>query len=204
MARLNLGRRRLTSRRFLEKLAELPVYEPDPAVVDAYERSEFGHGWRDYDRDGEGTRAEVLIDFHRPGPRNRYPLRMDGDRVAAGRWRCRFSRDWIFDAGELDIDHVVPLKDAWIAGAHAWDDDRRARYSNGQGVRSLRRSWLSPVTASLNRSKGARRPDEWMPPAERYHLNYAALWIATKRYWRLGVTAPERAALGAALGKIRP
>ena len=202
MKRLNLKRRAATAARASALLEALPTYAPDPAVIDAYERSEFGHGWRDYDRDGEDARAEALIAFHLPGRRNRYQLVIDGGRVVSGRWRCRFTRDFIFDAGDLDIDHIVPLKEAWVSGASAWDDDRRARYSNGQGVRSNRRSWLLPVTASHNRAKGARRPDEWMPPLERHHLNYAALWIATKRQWSLGVTAAERAALRVALGKV--
>ena len=202
--RINIARRTATAARASQHLAGLAVYEPDPSVIDAYERSKFGWGWADYDRDGENARAECLIAFHLPGRRNRYPLEMDGGRVVAGRWRCRFTRDFVFDAAGLDIDHIVPLKEAWISGAHRWSSDRRARYSSGYGVRSNRRSWLLPVTASVNRSKGARRPDEWMPPLDRYHLNYAALWIATKRQWRLGVTAAERAALEKALLKLEP
>ena len=203
MGKINIPRRTRMSERRLATLATLPVHHDDPpdGIEDAYERSAFGHGWRDYDRDGEDARAEVLIAFHRPG-RSKVEIVKDGDRVVSGRWRCRFSRDWYTDAGLLDIDHLVPLKAAWIAGAHAWDRDRCQRFANGQGVRSLRRGWLIPVDRSLNRSKGAKRPHEWMPPAERYHLNYAAEWIDTKSYWGLGVTAAERDALEAALLKI--
>lgn len=192
----NAGRKR-RSRRCLKALAALPVYT-EGANEDTYERREFGHGWYDLDKDGEDARAEVLIAFHLPG-RKRVRLAMDGKRVVSGRWRCRFSGDWFEDAGDLDIDHLVPLKDAWMSGAHAWDLERRKRYANGYGIRSMRRGYLIPVTASLNRQKGAKAPHEWMPPRGPYRFKYAAEWVETKKYWGLAVCKAEAAALKRAL-----
>ena len=189
------------SGQYFDHLAKLADYKPDPVIADKYERHEFGYGWADADSDGQDERAEVLIDFHRPGRRG-VALVLDGERVVSGRWMCRFSRRWFTDAAALDVDHVVPLREVWISGGSAWDRDRRRNYANGRGIRSKRRSWLLPVDASLNRSKGARGPAEWLPPADRYCLNYAALWVGTKKYWGLSVTADERAALEVALRKI--
>ena len=194
-------RRVRASEKGLRLLAALPDYTPDAAIADAYERRAFGSGWRDYDGDGEDARAEVLLAFHRGG-RRKVPIEMDGDRVVAGRWICRFSHEEVLAAGELDIDHLVPLREAWVSGAHAWERDRAARYANGQGVRSLRRGWLIPVLAGLNRSKGAKRPDEWMPPSERYHVHYAREWVEAKHYWKLAVLPSERDALIEALAKV--
>lgn len=188
----------------LRRLDALEVRDP-AATIPAYSRSEFGHGWSDEDGDGQDARAEVLIAAHRPG-RGKAPLVFASprsERVTEGRWRCRFSGEWVHAAAQLDIDHLVPLAEAWESGAHSWTGERRRRYANGVGVRSWRRSWLLPVRARLNRSKGAQRPDEWMPPNRRYRLNYAADWIATKSYWRLSVLASEAATLRRVLEEAR-
>lgn len=184
----------------LKRLAKLPTVEHDPAIEAAYSRSSFSHGWKDNDGDGQDERQEALIRYHRGRKAVLVYETADERRVASGEWFCRFTGFVFTDPSDLDIDHFVPLKAAWLAGAHAWDKDRRSQYSNGYGIKSKkRRSWLIPVSASANRSKGAKGPDEWLPPREEYHLNYAATWIRTKTYWKLSVTAAERAALTAIL-----
>ena len=180
----------------IKRLADLDVRSAD-SVIPEYQRSKFGHGWDDVDSDGQNERAEVLIAFHRSG-NSKIAVEFATDnrkRVVSGRWRCRFSGEWILDASALDIDHLVPLMEAWSSGANEWSQEKRIRYANGVGVRTLRRSWLLPVLSRLNRSKGAKRPDEWLPPNEHYLLNYAADWIGTKKYWGLSVVEPEKAAL---------
>jgi len=183
----------------LRRLAMLPIIEHDPAIEEAYERSAFGHGWDDLDKDGQNARAEALILFHRQG---RTPLRFATDderRVVEGWWKCRFTGKMFTDASALDIDHIVPLHHAWVSGASYWTEQRRERYANGYGIKNRRRSWLVPVSASANRSKGAKGPSEWWPPNRRYWKQYAALWVATKRYWALSVTKAEHDALAAML-----
>ena len=93
----------------------------------------------------------------------------------------------------------MPLQNAWESGAHSWTAKRRQRYANGVGARGWRRSWLLPVKASLNRSKGAKSPDEWLPPNKRYRLHYASDWIATKHHWGLSVTEAEKRMLAGIL-----
>ena len=179
----------------LERLNSLTVAAVDPAVDDAYSRSEFGYGWYDYDKDGQDARAEILIQFcHQPETLLQFATEKER-RVVAGKWFCRFTGEIFTDASKLDIDHYVPLKNAWISGAHAWDKDRRKQYSNGMGIRSKRRSWLVPVSASANRSKSDRSPDAWLPDREKYVQHYAAVWIKTKHYWGLSVTPEEKATL---------
>ena len=177
------------------RLARLETVEHTEAIEEAYERRAFGSGWKDLDGDGQDERAEILILFHRK--RGTLEFATDAERrVVSGLWFCRFTGEFFTDAGDLDIDHMVPLKAAWLAGAHAWDKERREQYANGFGIRSKRRrAWLLPVSSSANRSKGARGPDEWLPTRTDYHQRYAALWVRVKDYWSLSVTAAERAAL---------
>ena len=68
-----------------------------------------------------------------------------------------FTGNVITDAKQLDIDHVVPLKWAWEHGADKWPKKRRIEFANDPIN-------LIAVEASLNRAKGAKGPDEWLPP----------------------------------------
>ena len=198
-----MSKRRLKKReKALRLLDELPYFATVASICkEDYTRSAFGYGWKDYDKDGEDARAEVLIAYHRPG-REKVELQLVGGRVVYGRWLCRWSGEIVTVARDLDVDHLVPLKEAWVTGACMWEKERRERYANGLGIKSLRRGWLVPALAGLNRSKGAKRPDEWMPPNEHHHLWYAAEWIEAKHYWKLGVQSTERVALIEALDKI--
>ena len=182
-------------RNALGRLESLVVVEHDPAVEESYERSNFGWGWVDFDGDQQDARAEALILYCQRPDKTLEFATDDERRVVAGRWRCRFTGDIYRDASQLDIDHYVPLKNAWISGAHAWTDERRRHYANGLGIKSPKRSWLIPVAASANRAKGAKSPDEWLPPRHQYHDRYAAVWIATKHYWHMSVTTAEANAL---------
>lgn len=120
-----------------------------------YARSKFGHGWADEDSDCQNSRMEALISLST----NKVRFATDREcRVVAGRWISPFTGDVIHDASKIDVDHVVPMKWAWEHGADAWTQEKRETFAN-----DLRNLW--PVEASLNRSKGARGPDEWLPPS---------------------------------------
>ena len=54
---------------------------------------------------------------------------------------------------------------------------------------------LIAVTASTNRSKGARGPEAWKPEDRSYWCQYAIDWITIKETWELTVTQPEHDAL---------
>ncbi|SHG34634.1 Protein of unknown function [Marinomonas polaris DSM 16579] len=119
-----------------------------------YSRDEFGRGWADEDKDCQNTRQEILISL------STAPVRFSDDRecrVTFGRWISMYSGEVIFDASKLDIDHIVPLKWAWDHGADKWGKEKRERFANDPIN-------LVAVEASLNRQKGAKGLDEWLPP----------------------------------------
>ncbi len=117
-----------------------------------YSRSEFGR-WQDADRDCQNTRHELLIEQSTV----RVTLSENGCRAVHGRWISIFTGAVITDASKLDIDHIVPLAWAWERGADAWPREKRIRFSNDPRN-------LAAVESSLNRSKGARGPESWLPP----------------------------------------
>jgi hypothetical protein len=120
-----------------------------------YDRSAFGHGWDDQDGDCQDSRAEALV------ATSTTPVRFATNkrcRVVTGRWVSPFTGRVIQNAGDIDIDHVVPLAWSWNRGARQWPREKREQFAND----SMN---LWPVELSLNRSKGAKGPNEWLPPS---------------------------------------
>ncbi|KAH7329801.1 secreted protein [Rhizoctonia solani] len=97
-------------------------------------------------------------------------------------------------ASDLDIDHIVPLKEAWVSGARDWTTARREALAN-----DLTRPQLLAVTDNVNQSKGDKDPANWMPPLASYHCIYVRAWITVKYYYGLTVDSAEKAALSSYL-----
>ncbi|MDF9867933.1 uncharacterized protein DUF1524 [Streptomyces avidinii] len=152
---------------------------------DGYERDSFKH-WVDEDGDGCLTRAEVLLEEATTKPEQ-------GERCAliGGTWMSYYDEVEITDARKLDIDHMVPLAEAWDSGAYDWTPERRQAYANDLGSQRS----LVAVTAKTNRSKSDKDPAQWLPPALGARCPYAADWIATKLRWKLSVDQKERGTL---------
>ncbi|WP_260312648.1 HNH endonuclease family protein [Marinobacter sp. 3-2] len=133
--------------------------EPEERSVNqtGYDRSAFGHGWDDADGDCQDSRAEALIVQSTTQVRFADERRC---RVVTGRWISPFTSKIIQNSSEIDIDHVVPLKWAWEHGANTWSREKREKFVNDPVN-------LWSVELSLNRQKGARGPEEWLPPSGR-------------------------------------
>ena len=177
------GENRLVSESPTEELvASLRVEEER---WEGYDRGLFSH-WSDLDGDGCDTRREVLIRDSAPDY-----LVMAADRpcwVVSGRWGSPYDGLVLTDAAHVDIDHLVPLAEAWRSGAWRWDSGRRELFANDE------RSLLA-VSAVSNRTKGADDPSEWLPPVEEAICPYAVAWVEAKVRWDLSVDASELATL---------
>ena len=152
-----------------------------------YDRDDWRH-WVDDDRDCQNTRAEVLIE------ESRAPVAFAGGedcRVVAGEWLGPWSGEIFNEAGDVDIDHHVPLGHAHESGGWRWDDDRKRAFANDL----TQPASLQVTKASLNRQKGKQPPDEWRPDDRRGWCGYAADWIVVKSRWDLTVTEAESTSL---------
>jgi len=164
-------------------LAALPV-EPEVTSV-PYDRDNFGD-WTDADRDGCNTRREVLqlesLD----------PVSIAGRcTITAGVWVSPFDGRTSASATTLDIDHMVPLKEAWVSGAYAWSFTTLRSYANDLGYEHS----LIAVTAAANRSKSDQDPASWLPSDASFICQYLGRWIGVKYRWNLSVDEGERQVL---------
>ncbi|WP_018155892.1 GmrSD restriction endonuclease domain-containing protein [Demetria terragena] len=82
----------------------------------------------------------------------------------------------------------MPLANAWRSGADSWSTDERETYANDPLV-------LVSSDDSLNQAKGDDGPEDWQPPLEESHCNYAVRWTLTKDKYELNVTSTEKTAL---------
>lgn len=171
----------VVKKRLLKMTRELTVARE---VRRGYDRDKFNH-WVDADHDGCDTRREVLIAEARVKP----TITPDCD-LRGGRWFSYYDGQRTRDDSSFDIDHLVPLAEAWDSGARRWNSDTRERFAN-----DLRdRRSLVAVTASSNRSKSDQDPREWMPrPVAR--CRYVREWVAVKTRWRLTVDRREKRTL---------
>ena len=168
----------------LEQRLEALTIQPERRS--GYDRDLFDH-WVDADGDRCDARREALIAEAVVAPRVGASCALSG-----GEWVSVY--DGISETGAgsgFDVDHLVPLAEAWDSGAYAWDSDTRRRYANDLGYEHS----LVAVSSSSNRQKGAADPAEWLPPEASVRCWYAEAWIAVKTRWDLSVDTSELQAL---------
>ncbi len=159
----------------------------EPSHAETYDRARFTH-WIDADRDCQDTRAEVLV------VESRVPVTFtdaDACTVATGEWLDPWSGRVDTSARALDVDHTVPLANAWRSGAWAWTDRQRQDFANDLADAPH----LIAIPLGENRSKGDRGPESWRPPSPAAWCGYARAWTAIKARWNLTASATEWSAL---------
>jgi hypothetical protein len=140
--------------------------------------------WIDADSDGCNTREEVLIEEAVIKPKIGNSCTLTG-----GTWLSPYDGVRTTKASSLDIDHLVPLSEAWRSGAWAWSAQQRKDFAND--VDDPRA--LIAVSLGQNRSKGDKDPAQWLPP--KGVCTYIADWIAIKARYQLSVDPIEAAFL---------
>ncbi|MEU3192918.1 HNH endonuclease family protein [Streptomyces sp. NPDC006992] len=150
--------------------------------MDGYSRDKFPH-WSSQG-DNCNTREAVL--------------KRDGEGVETGAdcyptkgsWTSPYDGETWTEPSDLDIDHVVPLAEAWRSGASGWTQDKREELAN-----NLEIAQLLAVTDNVNQEKGDKDPAEWMPPSSGYHCTYARMWVWVKDTYGMTADTEEKAAL---------
>lgn len=182
-----------------EALAALDSLEvKGRAPMTGYEREEFGQAWSDdvtveFGHNGCDTRNDILrrdLD-----PESLVLKEGTHDCVAlSGTLHDPYSgQDIEFQRGAqtsraVQIDHVVPLADAWQKGAQQWSPEKRRDFANDA------RNLLA-VDGPLNQQKGAGDAATWLPPNKGFRCEYARRIVEVKAAYEIWVTAAEKDAL---------
>ena len=146
-----------------------------------YSRSKFKH-WIDSDHDCQPTRDEVLISESNP---DSLILSDNGCKVIHGYWNDPYTGRVFTNPRMLDVDHLVPLKEAWLSGASSWTPQKRKEYANNMKYNDH----LVAVYRGANRSKGAKDPSKWMPIINKCW--YLDAWTQIKQEWGLTYDTTE-------------
>jgi len=165
----------------------LPLQVAPASHQDSYDRDvDFG-GWIDV-HGCENTRAVLLIRD------STAPVTFTTSHrctVKTGRWVDPWSGFTTANAHDLQIDHTVPLANAWASGAWSWSHAQRVAYANDL----TDPDHLVPIEAAENEAKSDDGPDAWRPPARSAWCHYAQVWDRIKVKWHLTATKGEWDAL---------
>jgi hypothetical protein len=172
-----------------EKLDDLPVKGRAPKT--GFDRDEFGPAWADVDRNGCDTRNDIL---KRDLENETFRSGTHDCIVLTGTLKDPYSGKTIeFERGQdtsmdVQIDHVIPLSDAWQKGAQRWSAAKRKEFANDPLN-------LLAVDGPLNSQKSDSDAATWLPPRKSYRCTYIARQIDVKAKYDLWVTSAEKNAM---------
>ena len=154
--------------------------------VEPYKRVPHFGGWaKNKGQECYNTRAKVLIRD------NRGTLKFKAENpcsVTEGLWLDPYAGDQFTDAQDIQIDHMVPLKEAYVSGAYKWTFKERCLYGNYLGYDKH----LIAVDGQQNNNKGDKNPIDYMPPLKEYQCSYLKDWLTIKAIWGLSLTEEEK------------
>ncbi len=179
----NAGRAPAEAGKALKKLEVSP-----PGSMAGYDREDFPH-WSDAQEFGWDV-SDSACDVREAA------LIRDGEDVAvgegceveSGRWLDPYTKRTYTDPLDIDIDHLVPLANAYRSGASEWDEAERERYANDPDN-------LLSVEDNANQEKGDKGPEAWKPPNRAIWCSYARRWIGVKSDYALTINPQEKASL---------
>ena len=159
-----------------------------PGSMSGYSRDKFRHwskasdfGWNPPQASCDAREAALIRDGEDVEVGS-------GCKVTSGTWYDPYTDRTYSDPQDLDIDHVVPLANAWRSGAPSWTEEQRERYANAPDV-------LLSVEDNANQEKGDKGPEAWKPPNEAEWCDYAERWVDIKAKYDLSVNEQEKETL---------
>ena len=178
---------------YKDQITALNSLVTQPESRTGYVRSKFKH-WLNAGNGCDVRKAVIISEAIKK------PTVDKSCKITGGEWYSPYDDVKVTDASKLDVDHMVPLAEAWDSGASAWDALKREKYANDQ----TDPIHLISVTAASNRSKSDQDPAEWVPTNKSYVCTYVTNWIAIKVRWQLNVDQKEKDTLIQILKTCKP
>ena len=168
-----------------KQMLEMLVVEGADTRQDYDREVQFGADWTSGGPGNCNTRNMVLA----RDSITQVAVKGDCD-VTSGKWRSEYgNRSYFYSqASSLQIDHMVPLKEAWMSGASQWTQKDRLNFANDLGYSHA----LLAVFARHNKKKKEREPEKYRPSDKDYQCQYVGYWIAVKYRWDLSVDSAEK------------
>lgn len=156
---------------------------PAIASQSKYERKLWKH-WIDRDSNCLNTRQEILK------ARSLQPVKLNkkGCIVISGKWNDYYFPEDHSASNKVEIDHLIPLKNAHQTGGYSWSKQQREIFANDPEN-------LVITNRIYNRKKGAKGIDGWLPIHREYTCRYLKDWARLKLKYRLLLTPAEQQAI---------
>jgi hypothetical protein len=156
-----------------------------------FDRDNFGSAWSDVDRNGCDTRNDILKrdlreETFKPGTHDCIVLTGVLDDPYSGK-TIQFKRGQD-TSSEVQIDHLIPLSDAWQKGAQKWSATKRKEFANDPLN-------LLAVDGPLNNQKSDSDAATWLPPRKGYRCAYIVRQIEVKAKYEVWLTTGEKDAM---------
>lgn len=177
-----------TDSKYKDALSALNKLVVQEEVRTGYKRENFKH-WVGTGKGCDARKSVIISEaIKKPNVDNKC-------NIIGGEWLSIYDNVKVTEAKKLDVDHMVPLAEAWDSGANKWDAKKREMYANDQ----TDPRHLIAVTGPSNRSKSDQDPAEWLPTNKEYICEYLTNWVSIKTRWSLSVDKKEKDAIASAL-----
>jgi hypothetical protein len=175
----------------LDVLATIQV--KGKAAATGYARTtQFGAAWLDVDHNGCDTRNDILYrdltGVVQQGPCKILSGTLDDKYTGTSMDFVRGDKT----SALVQIDHIVPLQDAWVTGAQQLTQAQRISLANDPLN-------LIAVDAKSNEQKSAGDAATWLPKNKAFRCEYVARQISVKATYGLWVTTAEHDAMASIL-----
>lgn len=104
--------------------------------------------------------------------------------IVSGKWTSLYDNFRVQSASQMQIDHIVPLKEAEESGARGWDSKRKNKFYNDSEN-------LIAVSGTSNQSKSDKDPAEWLPSNKAYICEYVDDYVEVKEAYDLSFDPAE-------------
>lgn len=171
--------RRTPAPKYIKSVGDLKLVVQKDDSMYGYTRDAFGPGLSTLVAGDRGTtpRDRILI-------RDGKNVQIVGTKIVGGHWVCPYSGLRMTHPNQIEIDHIVPLSEAWRSGAQGWPPDKLWAFGRIEAN-------LVAVSKAINREKSGNDISSWLP---KYNTaEYVANWIQIKSHFGLTMDESEYA-----------